>query len=463
MDKKKSPDRSAPFVHTARKGRSDVPDPSPPGSREEDAWLSERQLASCARADETERLKLPIPTQMVSNGEYMPFPQTEQQKRVEARIVELADSASRKLGMSRRKFLLTSGGTAAAFLAMNDVFGKFFGVSPIEMFEPSAYAAAAFPRDLFVVDDQLHTVRSSIDLDGLSLRAIAEGLHNVFNPSDLPDELGGVNVPWNPALAGVPNVSSQFQLVQFIKDVYLDSQVTVGIISNNNSAAVPDVGGTRPPRNITESEAGQFLTAQQTVAVRNFINEIAGSTRMLAHGQLYPGVGNQRDPFYGDFTQWQIDNLHPDSWKGYNIATAAKLDLDPMSPMVQWRLDDEAVAYPMYEIIMNNRRQLRRHPGFFNICVHKGLSTSAGPDPRLGHPDDVPRAAGDWPELNFIIYHACIRPAFWVLNALDDVNSGETLEGVPHILWTTDLAVLGAPFPNVHAEIGTTFASSVVT
>jgi hypothetical protein len=50
-----------------------------------------------------------------------------------------------------------------------------------------------------------------------------------------------------------------------------------------------------------------------------------------------------------------------------------------------------------------------------------------------------------------------------VLNALNDVNSGQTLEGVPHILWTTDLAVLGAPFPNVYAELGTTFASSVIT
>jgi uncharacterized protein len=463
MDKKTDPRRSAPSVHTARKSRSERPNPSPPGSREEDAWLSEQQLARCARADETERLKLPIPTQMISNGEYMPNPQTEEQKRVEARIVELADAASRKLGMSRRKFLRTTGGTAAAFLAMNDVFGKFFKVSPIEMFEPKAYAANACPHDMFVFDDQLHTVRSSIDLDGLSLRAIAQGLHSSLNPNDLPDELGGVNTPWNPDLAGVPNVSSQFQLVQFIKDVYLDSQVTVGVLSNNNSAAVPDSDGPRPPRNITESEAGQLLTAQQTVAVRDFVNHIAGSTRMLAHGQLYPGVGNQHDPAYGDFTQWQIDNLHPDSWKGYNIATAAKLDTDPLSDMVQWRLDDEDVAYPMYEIICANREQLEKHPGFFNLCVHKGLSTNAGPDPRLGHPDDVPGAAEDWPELNFIIYHACIRPGFWVLNALDDVNSGDTLEGVPHILWTTDLAVLGAPFPNVYAELGTTFASSVIT
>ena len=109
----------------------------PPGSREEDAWLSDQQLARCAPA-ETEPFQSPVPTRMVSNGEYMPHPQTQQQKHVELRIKELADMAAKKLGISRRKFLAGSGGMAAAFLAMNEVFGKrFFNVSAIELFEPS--------------------------------------------------------------------------------------------------------------------------------------------------------------------------------------------------------------------------------------------------------------------------------------------------------------------------------------
>src|SRR6266705_4716268 len=105
------------------------------GSREEDAWLSDEQLERCAPA-ETEPFQGPVPTRMVSNGEYMPCPQTEKQKRVEARIKELADSASKKLGMSRRKFLAGTGGLAAASLQMHEVFGRIFNVSPIEMFEP---------------------------------------------------------------------------------------------------------------------------------------------------------------------------------------------------------------------------------------------------------------------------------------------------------------------------------------
>src|SRR3989442_3572606 len=93
-----------------------------PGSREEDAWLSDEQLAKCARADEADVFPSPVPTQMVSNGEYMPVPQTEQQKRGEARIQELADSASKKPGISRRQFLACTGRMAASRLAIHGGF-----------------------------------------------------------------------------------------------------------------------------------------------------------------------------------------------------------------------------------------------------------------------------------------------------------------------------------------------------
>ncbi len=455
-----------------------------PGSREEDSWFSEEQLEGLERADEADDLKGPIPTQMVSNGEYLPNPQTEKQKEVEYRIKELAASVSKKLGISRRKFLGSSGGIAASFIAMNEAYGaEFFKVSKEEMFEAGAHAKNAPPRDLFVLDDQLHTIRSSRTGPGNTLRDIAEGNHSSLNPTDLPDENGNVNFPWNPAIVGLPNLNSNFHLVQFMKDVYIDSQVTIGVLSNNTSAAVPDVGAPRPPKNVTESEAGEFLSATQTASVRDWVNQIAGSTRMLAHGQLFPGVGNQRDPVYGDYQRWQIENLKPDSWKGYTSANSAKLgkpppdgpDVDPDSLMMRWRLDDPKVAYPMYAVITapEYRQIARRNPGFYNICIHKGLSTNATlNDPNsvpLGLPDDIPNAARDWPQLNFLIYHSCIRPGFWVRNALLDVQSGRTRAGldgkpnVPDIFWTTQFLVESQNRPNVYSELGTTFASSVIT
>src|SRR5206468_4922098 len=57
-----------------------------------ETWLSDAQLAKCARAD-SDPFPSPIPTQIVSHGERMPMPQTEEQQRIEARTNELAGAA----------------------------------------------------------------------------------------------------------------------------------------------------------------------------------------------------------------------------------------------------------------------------------------------------------------------------------------------------------------------------------
>src|SRR5882762_8121227 len=112
------------------------------------------------------------------------------------------------------------------------------------------------------------------------------------------------------------------------------------------------------------------------MATRDWVNQLAGSTRMLGHGQLYTGIGNLW------FIEEQIERLKPDSWKGYNIASAAKVDNDPNSDMMRWALDDRDVAYPTYQKIdeyarKDHGRILKEHPGFRNLSIHKGLQTNA--------------------------------------------------------------------------------------
>jgi hypothetical protein len=55
-------------------------------------FLSDADLATLRAADESTE-PLPLPTQMISNGEYTPLPQTEAQREVEGRIRELCASA----------------------------------------------------------------------------------------------------------------------------------------------------------------------------------------------------------------------------------------------------------------------------------------------------------------------------------------------------------------------------------
>jgi hypothetical protein len=354
------------------------------------------------------------------------------------------------------------------------------------MLEPPAYAQSGVPRDVFVFDDQLHMVRGNLRPQGAPnnaqpapnpggpLRALAQGPStingafqtNPHNPRNLQDENGNTWGPWNPALVGLPNTPETFQIVQFIKDVFLDSQVTVGLLSNVTASLLgegqqidrkPGERPNRPARSTTEAMRGEMLTAEQTAAARNFVNQISGSTRMLAHGMLYVGKGNL------DYIREQIQKNQPDSWKGYNISYAAKVDNDPLSLMRQWRHDDEDVAYPTFDLINKAyETQKTLKPGFNNICVHKGLAPGP-PDPLRGHPADLPKAARDWPNLNFITYHAAIQPAFFMVDAFEEVKSAKLREGVPDISWTTEYATLVAPFKNTFAELGTTWASSVIT
>jgi hypothetical protein len=90
----------------------------------------------------------------------MPAPQTEKQRRVEARIKTLGGALARKHGMSRRQFLATASGMAAAFLAMNEVYGPLYGVTPAEAQTPDqAQERAKALAKQFIMDCHTHFLR----------------------------------------------------------------------------------------------------------------------------------------------------------------------------------------------------------------------------------------------------------------------------------------------------------------
>src|SRR5262249_24958590 len=124
------------------------------------SWLSEREMRLVTGA-ETASAKTPIPTQIVSNGEYLPPRQSETQKRVERRMLELADENGKRLGLSRRQFMATGSGMAAAFLALQEVYcTNVFQVDPAEAREPElTRGRAQSVAGQFIVDVHTHFVR----------------------------------------------------------------------------------------------------------------------------------------------------------------------------------------------------------------------------------------------------------------------------------------------------------------
>jgi uncharacterized protein len=377
------------------------------------SWLSEREQRLVAGA-ETASAATPVPTQIVSNGEYLPPPQTDTQKRVERRILELADIHGKHLGLSRRQFLQTSCGMAAAFVAMKEVFGtNVFQVNDAEAREPELLQARAQAlAGQLIFDDQTHFIRD--DFDHKELLGLGEFAAQHWNPK-FKDE--GINL-------------ARYKFQSYVKEIFYDSDTSIALLSG---APFDD-------------PTWWFLSNEAMVRARDMINDFAGSRRMLAHTVITP-----RQPGWTEEVDKAIAVYKPDAWKSYTIG-------DPLSPSkYPWRLDDEKLMYPFYEKAVK--------AGITTICIHKGLlppdyEKSFAGVWEYATAADIGKAAKDWPQMNFVIYHSALRPFL----ELPDQAWAE-FEASSRIKWSSDLADIPAKYGvnNVYAELGTSFANSAVT
>lgn len=118
----------------------------------------------------------PLPTQIVSSDEYYPAPQTSSQREVEARLLAMADALGRKQGLTRRQFFQSAAGMAAAFVAMNEVYGLIFGASTAEAAAPElAQERADALKNQFIMDMHTHFLRDDTRLEGFAAMREAVG------------------------------------------------------------------------------------------------------------------------------------------------------------------------------------------------------------------------------------------------------------------------------------------------
>ena len=118
--------------------------------------------------------------------------------------------------------------------------------------------------------------------------------------------------------------------------------------------------------------------------------------------------------------------------------------------------------YPFYERLV---KWSKDHPGVVNVCIHKGLFPPSVEQqfPHLVgycHVGDVGKAAKDWPQLNFIIYHSAYR---WAGGGTAE-QALEQLNRTGRIEWVNDLAEIPAQFgvKNVYGDLGQIFAQSTM-
>jgi predicted TIM-barrel fold metal-dependent hydrolase len=333
---------------------------------------------------------LPFPFSDASNEEWCPRPPNERQTLAARIFVDEVDQRARRLGITRRQFLGTAAATATAFWALNQAHGL-----------PSAGTSAPLP----VTKDQGHDSQAAADLFRLNCFIMDVQLHHVdlTDPRLEDKKVAALNSCFRflPAdLKCTPGGLALLSQANLLKEVFVDSDTNVGIISGVPSSIIFG------PKTMAET--------------RDLVNHHAGSQRAWSQAVCSPMLpkGGERSI---DSLEHQVKDLHAlPAMKVYTYDGG-------------WWLDDEKISYPM--LAEASRLGIRI------INVHKGVPLD---DDTWVETRDLPKVIRDWPHLTFVVYHSGYfydRP-------------GKEIDG----FLATLRSLTRAEKQRVYAELGTSFA-----
>ena len=296
------------------------------------------------------RAETPLPTRLVSNEEFPPLPQTPAQRRVEDQILAEAARLAPRLGLSRRDFLRGSGGDGR--VAAGDERGL----------RPVLRRAADRGRRPGRIQGAERRPRSSSSTCSCTTWARATIPHNeeagragaVSKQALLGLRQGSRRL--NPKLAADRGTMADLAWANMVKEVFLDSETDIGLISTPPGPVSPGGGGA------AEGDDAHPRRDQPG-------DPVAADARPRAHHPAArPGRPRLHGPAGGDPQGRRVEGLHRRRAQGLRPRLVR---------------DDEKIAYPMLE----RARKL----GIKRVCLHKGLPL--GPVADYNHPRDVIKAA----------------------------------------------------------------------
>ncbi|HEU4531098.1 MAG TPA: amidohydrolase family protein [Steroidobacteraceae bacterium] len=347
--------------------------------------------------------RLPIKLDSTSNGEFSPIPLDATLRRANALADETASRNARRLGKSRREFLVSTCGAASTLLAFNSVHaaagrtGGFFELSA-EAALDGELAAAELGKREFIFDVQGHFVNP----DGAWLKRVPAGARPL---SQMPK-----------AACGLANAQGERAYLrclgsqEFIKDVFLDSDTDMMVLS-----FVPSQKDREP------------LTIEEAAATRDIVERLEGTHRLMLHGRVNP---NQP----GDIEDMErLKQFGVVAWKTYTQFGPGGRGF--------FMTDEAGIRF------VERARQL----GVKNICIHKGIpfgresyehSTCA----------DIGPIAKRFPDVNFLIYHSGWVPDGEAEGPYDPART----DGIDALVTSLQKADV-KPNANVYAELGSTW------
>jgi predicted TIM-barrel fold metal-dependent hydrolase len=199
--------------------------------------------------------RLPIKLDSTSNGEFMPVPLSSANRAANRLAHEEATRNAKRLGFSRRQFLISSCGAASTLLAFNKAHGVgagFYDLAPEARFEEQlARVQTGLAKSEFIFDVQGHFI-------------------------DTPKG--------NPKNHEV-----------FIKDVFMDSDTDLMVLS-----FVPSAREAEP------------VTIQAADEVRRIVERLEGTHRLLLHGRVNPNQPGDLEGMDELAQKWRVS-----AWKTY--------------------------------------------------------------------------------------------------------------------------------------------------
>ena len=367
----------------------------------------------------------PMPTQVVSNEEFTPRPQSAAQKQVEHLIGEMAEVRAHKLGIDRRTFMASSMGLATCFLASNKVFGNVWEVDETETWEAAPYDEKWPKSEYFIIDVQAHFT------NGLPLQG--------FRTMEFVRNMG----------FNLKDDAEAYSFKNFVKELFFDSETSMVVISGvpgkeNLRDAEGKVleGAARTP-----GVAGRVLPSWVMAQSRKKINELAGSQRALNQGNLAPNhywdkaTNTMNKSELLEQMERELKVYGINSWKWY-------CHTDPAQTGNGFQLDDDNAQFFIEE---------SRKRGLKLISVHKGYSYQSRTLGHLANPKDVEKAALRNPDFNFVVYHSAIKHG---ANEKDWKTSNQYDPTTGDFLWHSVLMDIKKRNPNmnnVYCEVGSFF------
>ena len=380
------------------------------------------------QAEELLNENLPIDVLPYSNCEHFPDEPTEKERLIMKVADEQVEHWRRKWGMSRREFVRTSAAFSICLWASRVVNNSYAGESvpsiphdprwdacQLDFLDPGDVSLQNKPGE-FVFDVQSHHVTSE------DKWRVLQPVHHAFicvfpfGVGSQGNKQGGFAERTN--VDPCENVGRW----AYIKDIYLDSATSAGVLSPVPSA--PD-----------EQQPLPFDEANETAHI---MENLAGNTmRTVTHGYVMPNRGwvRERTDEGPIFVPNPLGAPHVYDCKDTNEACSLSTPSTGTPIFMQDELDwmeERALKYRRYlrgwkvytpygdvpftsgmahddvaGFAMNDKiRELHKKYGVPKVLAsHKGVPLPTF-DARRQACDDVPHAAASYPDIRFIIYHA---------------------------------------------------------